>query len=127
MIWPSCSKRSSARPGVRAMTRAPGAASTSIATVLSGIDSAEIEPRCRRDADALARPAERFEHRQPRGAETDVGEKRRQRRRSFAVGGQRQDARAGLQMRPHQIEGAAMDREQRGLRQATSRAAPPPG
>ena len=35
VIWPSCSNRSSASPDVRAMMRAPGAASTSIATVLS--------------------------------------------------------------------------------------------
>ena len=36
VIWPSCSKSSSARPGARAMTRASGPAATSIASVLSG-------------------------------------------------------------------------------------------
>jgi hypothetical protein len=36
VIWPSCSNSASGRPGARAITRAPGAATTSTATVLSG-------------------------------------------------------------------------------------------
>ena len=56
-------------PGARAMTRASGAASTSIATVLSAIDVAEVESLGGRRADPLARPAERFQHGHARGAE----------------------------------------------------------
>ncbi len=58
------------RPGVRARTRASGASVTSIATILSASDRAELKSRGRRGADALARTAERFEHGQARRAET---------------------------------------------------------
>ena len=99
------------------MTRAPGAASTSIATVLSASTAPKSKRGRRGGADALALPAERFEYRQPRRAEAGCRQKFGQRGRPVAIGGESQNARAGLQMRADEIERSAMQREQSGLRQ----------
>ena len=117
VIWPSCSNSASARPAARGMMRAPGAAATSIATVLRASTSRRSNAAARRGAHALARAAERFQHGQARGAEAGVVSRRASARRRRAVRGQRQHARAGLQMRAHEIERAAVQREQRRLRQ----------
>ena len=96
----------------RSMTRAPGAASTSIATVLS----ASTVPRSNPTAVVA-----RIRSRGPPSASSTVSREAPKpvAVRSFAsampagpsaVGGERQDARARLEMRAHQIERAAMDR-----------------
>ena len=101
---------------MRASTRASAAASTSMATRIERIDRAEIEGGGTRGTDALIRSAERFENRQARGAKARLRQELCQCRRSLAVGGQGQDARSRLQMRAHQIERAAVYRNERGLR-----------
>ena len=117
VIWPSCSNSASARPAARAMTRAPGAATTSMATVLS----ASTAPRSK-----AAAVAARMRSRGPPSASSTVtrdgpkpvvGEQPRQRRRRRAVRGQRDHPRAGMEMRAHEIERAAMQRDERRLRQ----------
>ena len=99
------------------MMRAPGAASTSIASVLS----ASTAPRSKSAAVVV-----RMRSRGPPSASSTVSreapkpdcvEKLRQRCRSVAVGGQRENARTRLQMRADEIERAAMQREQHGFRQ----------
>ena len=65
-----------------------------------------VERECARGhaADALTRSAERFQNRQPRSAESALGEKPRQRCRIVTAGRQNENARARSQMRPNEIE-----------------------
>ena len=59
------------KPAARASTRASGAASTSSATTLSASTSPRSKSAARMAADALARAAKRFQHRELRVAEAD--------------------------------------------------------
>ena len=117
VIWPSCSNRLSARPDVRARTRASGAAVTSIATTLS----ASVVPR--------SNPAAVVARMRSRGPPSASSTVRREAPkpvsvRSFASAAgpspsevSARISRAGLQMRADQIERAAVQRQQHRLRQ----------
>ena len=109
------------------MMRASGAASTSMASVFSASTAPRSKLAAVVRANALARPAKRFQHGQPRAAEARVCQKLRHGSRPVAVGGQDKNARAGLQMRADEIEVAAVHGEERRRAATTSRAAPPPG
>ena len=58
VIWPSCSNSSSGRPAASGSTRAPGPATTSIATVFSGSTSVDGE----RSAAGVSQPLARAAH-----------------------------------------------------------------
>ena len=129
VIWPSCSNSSSARPGARAMTRAPCAA--------DHLDRDGVERDRRRRDRIRAAVVARMRSRGPPSASSTVKRDRAEaasRRASaasaagvVAVRGQRQHARAGLQMRDDAIERAAVQRDERAVLRAPSRAAPPRG
>ena len=100
----------SSRPGgERHDARVRARPSTSIATRLSGVDRRPDRTRPPVAARiALARAAQRFEHGEPRRAEAAFASAaRRARAGRRAVPGQRQDARARLQMRTRSRSSAA--------------------
>ena len=76
---------------------------------------ARSKPDGFRRPDALARAAERFQHRDPRRAEAGVGDETDEGGRRFAVRGEREDARARVEVRADEIEGAAVEGEEHGL------------
>ena len=80
-------------------------------------DVAKIEAGGVRGPDALLGAAERFEHGEPRLAEPRLGQQPRQRLGALAVGGERQHARALMQMRSDAIERAPMQRDKRNVGQ----------
>ena len=86
------------------------------------IDLRQVETRGAGRAHALARAAQRLQHRDPRLAEPGTGEQRRDRRRRRAVGGERQDARAGKEVRTQEVERPRVQCQGRHLRQRPAEA-----
>ena len=84
---------------------------------VEGIGVAKIERCGMAAANPFARTAKCFEDGQARAAEARFSKKLCQRTWAVAIGCQRQNPRARLQMRPHQIERTAVHRKQHGVRQ----------
>ena len=118
VIWPSCSNQSSGRPGARGRTRAPRSATTSSAIVFERGDVVEREVLRRAPRAALARAAHRLADGRAASRPGRARPAARQLGRRRAVPRQRQNARAGLQMRDDRFERAAVQREQRAILQA---------
>src|SRR5512146_2216814 len=68
-------------------------------------------------ANPLMSSSERLEHDHARASEPGLGEKTGERRGAFAVGGERDDARAMMEMRANAGKLAAMQRDERRLGQ----------
>ncbi len=99
------------------MTRACALASTSMATVLSAAIPERAKLSAVADAHPLVAAAKRLEHGHARGAEADLSEEARERRRPLAVRGERENAGAVMEMRADAGELAPMQRDERRLRQ----------